>query len=131
VQVQWPLRGRTSPAEHRSQRQLPDLRMQGLHVDDRLRLGFRRRAKNHGGAFQELIAPLLDLVLMDLKVLRQLDQGFLALDRRYSELSLEGRARGSGAVVLPRSSPRSRQSCRRGAENPLIPGVQFSQATSL
>jgi hypothetical protein len=44
------------------QRQLSDFRMQRLHVDRRLRLGFRRRAKNPGGAFQELIAPLPDLV---------------------------------------------------------------------
>jgi hypothetical protein len=44
------------------QRQLSDLRMQGLHVDDRLRLGFRRRAKYRGRAFKTLIAPLLDLV---------------------------------------------------------------------
>jgi hypothetical protein len=122
----WPLRGRTSPAEHRSQRQPPDFRMQGLHVDDRLRLGFRRRAKHPGGAFQELIAPLLNLDRTDIKVLRQLDQGPLALDLGYSDFRLEGRACGSGGVVLPWSSPRSRQSCRRCAENPLIPAVQFS-----
>jgi hypothetical protein len=44
------------------QRQLPDLRMQRFHIDDRLRLGFRCRAKHPGRALQELIAPLLDLV---------------------------------------------------------------------
>jgi len=117
-------------AKNRSQRQLPDLRMQDLHVDDRLRLGFRRRAKNPGDAFQELIAPLLDPDRTDIKVPRQLDQGLLALDRRYSDFRFECQARGSGAVVLPWSSPRSRQPCRRGAENPLIPGVQFSRAPS-
>jgi hypothetical protein len=68
---------------------------------------------------------------MDIKVLSQLDQGLLALDRGYSHFRLEGRARGPGAVVSSWSSPRSRQSCRRGAENPLILGGQFSRATSL
>jgi hypothetical protein len=119
---------RARRAKNWSQRQLPDLRMQSLHVNDRLRLGFRRRAKNHGGAFQELIAPLLDPDRMDIKVLRQLDQGLLALDRCNGHLRLEGRTRDFGAVVLPWSSPRSRQSCRRCAENPLILGVQFSRA---
>jgi hypothetical protein len=39
-----------------------------------------------------LITPLLDLGRMDIEVLRQLDQGLLALDRRYSDFRLEGRA---------------------------------------
>ena len=73
--------------------------MQSFHIDDRCRFGFWRRAKKPGGGFQELIAPLLDLLRMDIKVLRQLDQGLLALDRRYSDFRLEGRARGFGAVV--------------------------------
>ncbi|MFT4795707.1 MAG: hypothetical protein ACI9ZM_003888 [Paracoccaceae bacterium] len=68
---------------------------------------------------------------MDVEILRQLDQGLLALDRGYSDLSLEGRARGSGAVVSSWSSPRSQQSCRRGAENPLILAVQFFRTTSV
>jgi hypothetical protein len=46
------------------QRQLSNLRMQRLHVDRRLHLGFWRRTKNPSGAFQELIAPLLDLVCL-------------------------------------------------------------------
>jgi hypothetical protein len=36
--------------------------VQRFHIDDRLRLGFRCRAKHPGRALQELIAPLLDLV---------------------------------------------------------------------
>ena len=46
----------------RLRRQLPDLRMQGLHVDDRLRLRFWRGPEHACGAFKTLIAPLLDLV---------------------------------------------------------------------
>jgi hypothetical protein len=72
---------------------------------------------------------LLNLDRTDIKVLRQLDQGPLALDLGYSDFRLEGRACGSGGVVLPWSSLRSRQSCRRCAENPLIPAVQFSRRT--
>ena len=37
----------------------------------------------------------------------------------------------TGAAVSSRPSPRSRRSCRRGAENPLIPSVQISRTTSL
>jgi hypothetical protein len=131
------LRSATDPpcrarrAKNRSQRQLPDLRMQGLHVDRRFRLGRGHGPEHACGAFKKLIAPLLDLIGVNVKILSQLDQGLLALDRRYSDLSLEGRARGSGAVVSSWSSPRSRQSCRRCAENPLIPGVQFSRATPI
>ena len=46
----------------RLRRQLPDLRMQGLHVDDRLRLRFWRGPEHACGAFKTLITPLLDLV---------------------------------------------------------------------
>ena len=45
-----------------SQRQLPDLRVQRFHIDDRLRLGFRHRAKHPGRALKKLVTPLLDLV---------------------------------------------------------------------
>ncbi len=38
--------------------------------------------------------------------------------------------RGSGVVVLPSSSPRSRQSCRCCAESPRNPAVQILQTTS-
>ena len=66
------------------QRQLSDLRMQGLHIDGRFRIGLRGFAKHPGCTLQELVAPLLDLVRMNVKILRQLDQGLLALDRGYS-----------------------------------------------
>lgn len=34
------------------------------------------------GVFQELVSPLLDLVRVQVEILRQLDQGLLSLDRR-------------------------------------------------
>ena len=55
------------------QRQLSDLRMQGLHIDCRLRLGLRGLAEDPGRALKQLIAPLLDLVRMGIEFLRQLD----------------------------------------------------------
>jgi len=58
--------------------------MQGLHIDGRFRLGGRGFAKHPGCAPKKLVAPLLDLVRMDVEILRQLDQGLLALDRGYS-----------------------------------------------
>ena len=63
------------------QRQLPDLRMQGLHVDHRFRRGLRSFAEHPRRALKQLIAPLLDLVRMNVEILRQLDQRLLALDR--------------------------------------------------
>src|SRR5690606_17591833 len=41
---------------------------------------------------KQLIAPLFDLVRMDVELLRQLDHGLLALDRRHSHFRLECRA---------------------------------------
>ena len=57
--------------------------MQGFYVDHRFRLRSWGRAKDPGGTLQKLIAPLLDLVRMQVELLRQLDQGSLALDRGY------------------------------------------------
>jgi hypothetical protein len=62
-----------------------DLRMQGLHVDGRFRIGFRGFAEHPGRAIKKLIAPLLDLVRVDVELLRQLDHGSLALDRSYRD----------------------------------------------
>jgi hypothetical protein len=98
--------------------------MQGCRVDDRLRLGFRRRAKNPGGAFQELIAPLLDLGRMDIEVLRQLDQGLLALDRRYSDFRLEGRA------VVPARSSRHGHLLARGNHAAVARKIHLSRLFS-
>ena len=66
--------------------------MPGLHVDRRFQLGFRFSAKNTRRAFQQLVAPLLDLVRVEVEILCQLDQGLLALDRRHCKFSLECRA---------------------------------------
>src|SRR6056297_1695431 len=81
------------------QRQLSDLRMQGLHVDHRFRLGRRSMAEDPGRTLEQLVAPLLDLVRMDVEILRQFDQRLLALDRGHRHFRLEFRA-----VVPARSS---------------------------
>ena len=57
--------------------------MQGLYVDRRFRLRSWGHAKDPGGTLQKLIAPLLDLVRMQVEFLRQLDQGLFTLDRGY------------------------------------------------
>ena len=44
------------------QRQLPDLGMQGLHVDHRFRLGLRPITEHPGRTLKKLITPQLDLV---------------------------------------------------------------------
>ena len=55
--------------------------MQGLHIDDRFWLSFRDFAEHPGRALKQLITPLLDLVRVNVEILRQLDQRLLALDR--------------------------------------------------
>ena len=66
--------------------------MQCLHVDHRRKFSLRSIAEYPGRAFQQLVTPLFDLVWMDVKVLRQLDQSSLTLDCRYSYFCLESRA---------------------------------------
>ena len=73
--------------------------MQRLHIHGRNRLGFCLGAKDARGTFQELRAPLRDLVGVNIELLRQLSQRPLALDGRQRHLRLEGRA-----VVPARSS---------------------------
>jgi hypothetical protein len=82
------------------QRQLSDLGMQRLHVDHRHQFSLRSIAEYPGRAFQQLVTPLLDLIRMDVKVLRQLDQSSFTLDSGYSYFRLEGRAVLPRAVVL-------------------------------
>ena len=60
--------------------------MQGLHINGRFRLGLRGLAKHPGCALQE-VAPLLDLVRMNVKILRQLDQG---LPERVNDFETTG-----------------------------------------
>jgi hypothetical protein len=74
------------------QRQLSDLRMQSLYIDDRLRIGLPGFAEHPGRALEQLIAPLLDLVRVNVETLRQLDQRLLALDRGHGHFCLECRA---------------------------------------
>ncbi len=51
-----------------------NLRMQGLHINGRFRIGLRAFAKDSGRSLQQLITPLLDLVRVNIEILRQLDQ---------------------------------------------------------
>ncbi len=73
--------------------------MQGLHIDGWFRLGLQGFTQHPGRPLKQLVSPLLDLVGMDVELLRQLDHGLLALDRGYRHFRLESRA-----VVLARSS---------------------------
>lgn len=57
------------------QRQTSNLRMRGLHFDHRLRRGLQAVTEHSGCALKQLLAPVLDLVRMDVKILRQIDQG--------------------------------------------------------
>lgn len=66
--------------------------MQRLHVEQGSRFHLWRFPEQARGALQQLVAPLLDLVRMNVKVLGQPDRGLLPLDRRHSYLRLEGRA---------------------------------------
>ena len=56
------------------QRQLPELRMQCLHVDLGLGAAFRGFAEYAGRTFHELVSPLYDLVRVQVEILRKLDQ---------------------------------------------------------
>lgn len=69
-------------------RQLSDLRMQGLHVDPRFWFGLRSVPKNTSRTLKQLIAPLLDLVRINVEILCQLDQRLLALDRGHGHFAL-------------------------------------------
>jgi hypothetical protein len=79
--------------------------MQRLHVDHRRLISLRGIAEYPGRAFQQLVTPLLNLVRMDVKVPRQLDQSLFTLDCGYSYFRLEGRAVSPRAVVLSWSCP--------------------------
>lgn len=58
--------------------------MQGLHIDDRFWLSFQGFTENPGRALKQRIAPLLDLVRVNVEILRQLNQRLLALDPSYA-----------------------------------------------
>ena len=80
-------------------RQLSDLGVQRLHVNHQFRLRLQAVAEYPGRALEPLIAPLLDPVRVDVEILRQLDQGLLALDRDHRPFRLECRA------VVPARAP--------------------------
>ena len=82
--------------------------MQGFYIDDGFSLSLRSLAKHPGRALQQLIAPLLDLVRMNVEILRQLDQRLLALDRGHRHFRLECR------TVIPAPSSRHGHLLARG-----------------
>ena len=73
--------------------------MQGFYINGGLSLSPRGFPEHPGRPFEQLIAPLLDLVGVHVEILRKLDQGSLAFDRGYRHFRLECRA-----VVPARSS---------------------------
>jgi hypothetical protein len=71
--------------------QLSDLRMEGFNINGRgLWLSLHRRAKHPDGTFKKLITPLLDLIGVDIELLRQFQHRLLALDRSQSYHRLKG-----------------------------------------
>jgi hypothetical protein len=70
------------------QRQLPDLGVQRFEI--RTSVPFLGARREHlGSAFQQLGAPLPDLVRVDLELLGELDHGFIALDRGQRHFRFE------------------------------------------
>lgn len=74
------------------QRQIFDLRMQGLHVDHRFRIRIRPVANHSCRALKKVVTPLLDLVRMNVERLHPLNKCLLALDRRHRHVCLGCRA---------------------------------------
>jgi hypothetical protein len=90
------------------ERQFADLRVQRPHVDCRCRLGRGDSAKDAGGAFQELRAPLRDLVRVHVELLGQFDSVFSPRMAVSATLALNaGLWFRRGRLVMV--SPRSRQ----------------------
>ena len=104
--------------------------MQGLHVNRWLRLGLRVITEHPGRTMKKLIAPLVDLVRMEVKILRQLDQDLSPLIAATATFALSTGLwfqRGRLAMVFPSLAA----SCCCCAENPPIPAAQISRATSV
>ena len=81
--------------------------MEFLHVDRRWGFGLAVATENLGSPFKKLIPPLLDLVGVDVELLRQFRQRLLALDRSQRCLRLESRG------VVAANSSRHGVSCSR------------------
>jgi hypothetical protein len=117
--------------------------MKGLHINGRFRFGLRGFPEYPGRALKQLIAPLLDLVWMNIELLRQLDQRSGAdaapLGPRSPSLSPMIAATATFALNAGLWFRRGRlamvfsslaASCRCCAEIPLIPAVQIPAAAS-
>jgi len=117
--------------------------MQRLHVDRRLGHRFRRIAKDPRRAFQQLVAPLLDLVRFSADCMQSL------AGKRWTSKSCASSIRVFSPLIAPTATlalkaglwfRRGRlvmvisslaASCCCCTENPLIPAVQFSRTTSI
>jgi hypothetical protein len=95
--------------------------MKGRRVDGWFRIRLGRGPEHAGGAFKELITPLLDLIGAPIKVLSQLDQGLLPLDRGNGHLCLECR------TVIPARSSRHGLLLARGNHTAVARKTHLSQ----
>lgn len=103
--------------------------MQSLHIDLWFGRCLRGFAENPGRAFMQLIAPLFDLVRVNVEIPRQLDQRLLPLIAATATFALNAGLwfmRGRLAMVFSSLAV----SCRRCADIPLIPAAQISAPTS-
>ena len=66
--------------------------MQRIDIVSMLKLEIGRLSAHIGRCFRKLVAPLLDLVLVHIELMRQLDQCLIVLDRGHSRCRLECRA---------------------------------------
>jgi hypothetical protein len=82
------------------QRQLPDLRVQRLHVDGRLRRSVATaRTENIGSPALELRLPGCDLIGVDVELLGKLSQRSIALDGAKRDLRLTWGGSGQGGRI--------------------------------
>jgi len=79
-----------------------------FHINTGLSRSPRGFPEHPGRPFEQLIAPLLDLVGVHVEILRKLDQGSFAFDRGYRHFRLECR------VVVPARSSRYSHLLDRG-----------------
>lgn len=66
--------------------------MQRLHINRGFRIGFWCLPKHSGRTLKQLVTPRLDLVGVNIDILRQFGQGLLSLDRYNGHLCLKCRA---------------------------------------
>src|SRR5665811_674075 len=82
-------------------------------------------------AFKQLIAPLFDLVGMNVKLLCKFAQSLLTANGCQGNFRFEGGGVIAAGSSCHGASPVVGRSCQLQAEIPLISAVQISQATSI